>query len=70
MELTCEVTVNVFCNREECKFQLNQLCRTSAISIERCRCVTFEPLPAGRPKTENAVFWGHLEATPADDKLK
>ncbi|RJQ41871.1 MAG: hypothetical protein C4534_11245 [Gaiellales bacterium] len=59
--------MNVFCNRESCKFQLNQLCRTSAISVENGRCATYEPLAAGRPKSGSAVFWGHLEATPAED---
>jgi hypothetical protein len=64
-----EEAMNVFCNREACKFQLNQLCRTSAISIEQGECSTFTPVDAGQAKTESSVFWGHLEASPLPEEL-
>ena len=59
--------MNVFCNRESCRFQLNQQCRTSAISVERGRCTTYAALDAGQAKDGNPVFWGHLEATPNEE---
>ncbi|MHB0915335.1 MAG: hypothetical protein ACYC5A_01655 [Thermoleophilia bacterium] len=60
--------MNVFCNRENCKFQLNQLCRTSAISIEQGECTTFVLADAGQSKTDTAVSWGHLEINPSPDE--
>jgi hypothetical protein len=62
-----EEAMNVFCNNESCKFQLNQLCRTSAISVEQGKCTTFKPVAAGQVKTKSSVFWGHLEALPTPD---
>lgn len=56
--------MNVFCNRETCRFQLNQQCRTSAISIEQGECTTFAALAEGQVKADSVVSWGHLEAKP------
>lgn len=60
--------MNVFCNNESCKFQLNQMCRTSAISVEQGECTTYAPVGDGSAKAESAVFWGHLEATPTPEE--
>lgn len=59
--------MNVFCNRDDCKFQLNQLCRTSAISIEQGECTTFALAAEGQSNADSAVFWGHLEIKSAPD---
>lgn len=62
--------MNVFCNREECKFQLKQMCRTSAISVEQGECTTFAPVAAGQAKAASAVSWGHLEASPHPEEQR
>jgi hypothetical protein len=56
--------MNVFCNRDTCKFQLNQHCRTSAISINQGECTTYTPAEADERVSDKALFWGHLQATP------
>ncbi len=61
--------MKVFCNRNNCKFNLRDECRTSSISMDDGRCSTYQQEGTVRDGYDDGLgFWGHLaiDPSPAD----
>lgn len=56
--------MKVFCGRTDCRFSMNEECRTSAISVDGSGCTTYEPGITQDTGIEETTFWGHLLAHP------
>lgn len=65
--------MKVFCNRDECKFNLNDECRTSSISMDGGECATFQQEGTVKEGHDGGLgFWGHLaiDPSPADPSAR
>lgn len=63
--------MKVFCNQAACKFNTNEECRTSSISVDEGSCSTFlAEIPDGHHGPSSKIFWGHLSIDASAEKVE